>query len=642
MARQEEVILSFEVDEAEGIQSIEALTKANQKLREERKKLNLETADGQKRIKEINAQLDANNNKIKENSSALEKQRLNVGNYKSALDGVHPALGRVGEGLEAGTSGFKAMTLQALRFIATPIGAVLAALVTVFTLIKTALSQNAELMDKFENVTHAVGVVLEVVVSRVGKLGEALIALASGNFSEAINKTKEAFGGLADEIANAVAQQQLFLDASRDLEDSQRALRIETARQENVIKALVVASKNRNLSLDEQEEKLRQALKLEQDLVRQREDLARRDLVITARQLRVDKEFQQQSNETFDQYVERLLSSNTLGHEKLNQLVDKIEALEQARGSSLAFQEKVENSLAAIQEKRAAALEKQNAALAEQEALRRANARAQAEEVRSSRDGVRRQDREDPLAGAFATQLGKEQELDITQRFNDRILKDEERRNEETIKQARARDEALKALQEANLQSRLDTLASSSQAAAEIFGQESTTYKTLASAQTLISTYSAAQKAFDSLAGIPIVGPALGGVAAALAVAQGLARVAAINGIEFWTGGYTGPGGKYEPKGIVHANEVVWNQEDVAAVGGPAIANAMRPTAGYRNTMGHNYFDGGLVTNTVTQPINQQMELANVVKNLPAPEVAVKEITKVQTRVKVKEAISKR
>lgn len=46
-------------------------------------------------------------------------------------------------------------------------------------------------------------------------------------------------------------------------------------------------------------------------------------------------------------------------------------------------------------------------------------------------------------------------------------------------------------------------------------------------------------------------------------------------------GGYTGPGGKYEPRGIVHAGEVVWSQRDVAAVGGPRAANAMRPTSGY-------------------------------------------------------------
>lgn len=47
------------------------------------------------------------------------------------------------------------------------------------------------------------------------------------------------------------------------------------------------------------------------------------------------------------------------------------------------------------------------------------------------------------------------------------------------------------------------------------------------------------------------------------------------------SGGYTGQGGKYQPAGIVHRGEVVWSQRDVAAVGGPKAANAMRPTAGY-------------------------------------------------------------
>lgn len=52
--------------------------------------------------------------------------------------------------------------------------------------------------------------------------------------------------------------------------------------------------------------------------------------------------------------------------------------------------------------------------------------------------------------------------------------------------------------------------------------------KAAAIAQTVIETYSAAQKAFSSLAGIPIVGPALGAAAAAAAIAGGVARVNSI------------------------------------------------------------------------------------------------------------------
>lgn len=614
---EETIVLDFEVDEGEAIESIENLTKANKALREERKKLDTQSVEGKKRITEINAALDKNNEKIKDNSSALEKQRANVGNYKSALDGVHPALGKLGSGLESGTSGFKAMTMQALRFIATPIGAILAAIVAVFSLLKAAVSQNNVLLDKFENITNAVGVVLEIVVARVGKLGEALIALVSGDFNKALDLTSEAFSGLADEIANAVVQQQLFLDASRDLEDSQRALRIEAARQENVIRQLVVASKNRNLTLDEQEGKLRQALKLEQELVRQREDLARRDLLITARQLRSSKEFQQQSNETFDEYIARLLDSSALGDDELDKLVEKVEALEQARGSSLAFQEKVENSLSAIQEKRALALEKQNAALAEQAALNRANERQQAN-VDTSTD--------DPLLNAFETQA--KTRIDIEDRMQKELA---------ARKDAAATEDIIRARKGAEMEieverSKAATIGNFLTATSGLFEEESIAQQAISSTAAIINTYLAATAA---LASGSKINPLFGIISAAAAIATGLQAVAKINGVEFAEGGYTGPGGKYKPAGIVHAGEVVWSQEDVAKAGGPMRANAMRPTM-------RGYYDGGYVANSVAQPINQQMELSNIFKQMPPIEVSVKEVSKVQNRVRVKEAISKR
>lgn len=42
------------------------------------------------------------------------------------------------------------------------------------------------------------------------------------------------------------------------------------------------------------------------------------------------------------------------------------------------------------------------------------------------------------------------------------------------------------------------------------------------------------------------------------------------------SGGYTGPGGKYEPAGIVHRGEVVWSQDDIRRAGGVAVVEALR------------------------------------------------------------------
>ncbi|WP_236953077.1 tape measure protein [Ketogulonicigenium vulgare] len=62
------------------------------------------------------------------------------------------------------------------------------------------------------------------------------------------------------------------------------------------------------------------------------------------------------------------------------------------------------------------------------------------------------------------------------------------------------------------------------------------------------------------------------------------------SGLSYDTGGYTGPGGRYQPAGIVHKGEVVWSQDDVSRVGGPAAAEMLRQTAGIPG-----YSEGGLV-----------------------------------------------
>ena len=517
--RTETLILDVEIDESDSVESIDNLTKANKELRKERNALNLQSEAGKKRAQEINALLDDNTNKIKTNVSALEKQKINIGNYRSALDGVHPALGKVGQGLEAGATGFKAMARSALAFIATPIGAVLAAIVAVFTLLKTAISSNNELLDKFENITTAIGQVITILTNRLGKLGEAFIALVSFDLDKAIDLTAEAFGGLADEIGRAVGEGQVLLEMSRDLEDAQRQLRIEQAKQENVIKQLVVASKNRNLSFDEQEKKLKEALRLEQGLVQVREELAAQELEIAVRQLANDENIRKSADETFQQFAERLIKMGQLGDAQIDPLVEKIEKLEQARGSSLAFQEKLENNLSAIQEKRAAALEKQNKALEEQAALQRATQRAENVEDVST---------DDPLVSAFqdrATVI-----TDINDRMQDELSDRNEKAALDQIHRARATAEMEVDIERAKAGAIGNILGTT----ASLFEQDSIAFKVLATAQATINTYLAATAA---LASGSKINPVYGYISAAAAVVSGLASVANINGVEFADGG---------------------------------------------------------------------------------------------------------
>jgi hypothetical protein len=56
----------------------------------------------------------------------------------------------------------------------------------------------------------------------------------------------------------------------------------------------------------------------------------------------------------------------------------------------------------------------------------------------------------------------------------------------------------------------------------------------------------------------------------------------------FDSGGFTGAGGRHQPAGIVHRNEIVWSQSDIARAGGVGVVEGMR-----RGLMG--YADGGYV-----------------------------------------------
>ena len=78
-----------------------------------------------------------------------------------------------------------------------------------------------------------------------------------------------------------------------------------------------------------------------------------------------------------------------------------------------------------------------------------------------------------------------------------------------------------------------------------------------------------------------VINPLLGGiekVAGIFGLKWTLPRVPVPQAAGFADGGYTGPGGKWQPAGVVHAGEVVWSQEDVAAWGGPQAVDRMRLT----------------------------------------------------------------
>ena len=60
----------------------------NRALSKARNNLDLSTRDGQKKLESLNATMTKNTEFIRANGTAMEKQRMNIGNYKSALAGI--------------------------------------------------------------------------------------------------------------------------------------------------------------------------------------------------------------------------------------------------------------------------------------------------------------------------------------------------------------------------------------------------------------------------------------------------------------------------------------------------------------------------------------------------------------------------
>ena len=151
-----------------------------------------------------------------------------------------------------------------------------------------------------------------------------------------------------------------------------------------------------------------------------------------------------------------------------------------------------------------------------------------------------------------------------------------------------------------------------------LVGEQTALGKAAAIAETTINTYMAAQKAYSAMSGIPVVGPALGAVAAAAAVASGLMNVAKITStdVKYADGGLLK--GKSHSEGGIPFN--VAGRGGFEAEGGEYIVNK-RATAMYLPVL---EAINSSVRNGNYNPV--YMAAGGVVRNLPNEGIDYNEI----------------
>lgn len=595
--------------------SINALRESNKKLTQERNNLNLSTQEGQKRLKELNDEIDKNNQKIKDNVSSLEKQKINIGNYASALDSVIP-------GFSNFTEGIKKAQEEGKKFTAIPLGAILTAVAVAVGLAYKYFEKFEPVLDAIENVVAKVTAGFDAFIQNLDLVGRIIGDLFTGNFQLAIAGISD----LGNKMSKAADEGQAIVDLLREVDDAVIQFELSSSKAELKIKSLLIEAKNRSLSAKEQQNKLNQALKIEEDQLSKNINIKKLQFEADARALIQSKETQVSKNEAYKEAVKQnktlqeqfeiLAKSGIFSPEQLANALASYKAIDQAEGESLAFREKVQNQLDAIAEKRMNDLQK----------ILKLNQDAIDAEKKQDEDFYEWYKSQNESILDSETQAALE-EVGLNFWKNEQIIQqntDAENQNKELL------DKSSEEYKEWLYNRRMQTVQSIKeqlQVAQTLFKENTVAYKALGRAQALIDTYVSVARALKDFP-YPL-NLAVG----ALNLAAGLKAVGSINKTGFAEGGYTGAGGKYEPAGIVHKGEVVFNQSDVAALGGPMAVNAMRPT--FRG-----YADGGIVTSAMTGPIDRQFSMANAFKNMPPIVASWKEATELNTRIQFKETLT--
>ena len=352
--------------------SIKALSVRNAELIKQRNLINTSTEEGRRKISSINSQIDANNKTIRENSSALEKQKINIGNYASALDGIVPGLGGF-------VSGIQAATKAGLAFIATPLGAVIGAVAlalgALINFFKTtgegedALAKGTAVLTGLFNllkqgINFVVESILDFTQSAAGQFIGKVIAIAGaisplGLAMQALAKIFPETTARIQEQARAAAALADELDAASD---AAGLLSLKEKEVRNEIDLLILQSKSKGLTEAQRSELLQKALQKEIDLNKELAAQKQRDLKNSIEGIKLENKAALDAINTVglnnEQIAKKLLEGSKITDDQRANLLKFLGDIEDARGRSLEIQAKIQNKQIASDEKAAAAAEK--------------------------------------------------------------------------------------------------------------------------------------------------------------------------------------------------------------------------------------------------------------------------------------------
>jgi DNA repair exonuclease SbcCD ATPase subunit len=531
----------------------------------------IDTGDSAEKIDEVSKSAEGLNENLKETEKTTEKTSKAV---KKTKDTFSDLPGPIGGVISALKDTGKAM----YALVANPIGAVLAAIAaTLFTLFKAFTSTN-DGADRFDAALAGLKTGLDVVLNSLSKFAEALIGLfenpkqalkdfgnlikenitnrfeglielvpALGNAisllfkgefkaagkvaTDAVAKVGLGVENITDKVGNAIteigkvvgeankaAKESAKIEAIlQGIEDAERSLRIERSKQARQTAAARLLMEDETASYDERIAALKEVQASE-------ETLAAKELVIAkqkANAIIARNKLTSASDEALAQEAEAIAKVNELETESIIRRRKNVKAIESLN------KEKVASEKAALKE-----IED-----AQKEAKERTD--KEFEETNKATENFYKQQQklliEKNLSDADLKKAQQDLELkELEQKLQnakdygqdtESIELDLAKKKVDISKNAADAQKKIDDETAANRAKALDSASNTLKTFASLLGETTAEGKALAIAATTIDTYKAAQSAYASLAGVPVVGPALGAAAAAAAIASGLATV---------------------------------------------------------------------------------------------------------------------
>lgn len=427
------------------------------------------------KYKEAAFEIEQLNKQVVKLEEEVEKTKETSTELGGELDAVTGGAITKFNGLK-GTVGKVVRSFKTLRgaIIATGIGA----LVIAVTSLTQAFTASEEGQNRFAKILKSLGVVAGNIGDIFYSLGDTIYNVFTGNFDEA----SKAFETFQERIRNFGDETRREIEVAGELADRiaaanklERELLVERAQTNVEINKLKTqAAEVDKFTAEQRIFFLEKAAQLEDEITGKEVDLAK-----TRRDIKIEENKLSESTKE-DLQEEAQLVANVIQLEE-GRLIRNKELLGVAAG------------------------------------LRKAEADKKAAERAAEITAFQKQ--QETISGILKDSIVKNNEFAITAEkdVNSKLKGILKKKAEEEVE-----------IEKLSTEAKIDLASMTLGNLATIFGQESKAGKVAAIAQTTIETYKGATAAYASLAGIPIIGPALGGVAAAAAVAAGLANVRAI------------------------------------------------------------------------------------------------------------------